>query len=36
MMTWYYVELPKNISLLHDHGWVRFDAVTIDKNAKFV
>ncbi len=36
MMTWYYVELPKNVSLLHDHGWVRFDAITIDKNAKFV
>lgn len=36
MMTWYYVELPKNISLLHDHGWVRFDAVTIDKNSKYV
>ena len=36
MMTWYYVELPKNISLLHDNGWVIFDAVTIDKNAKFV
>lgn len=32
LMTWYYVELPKNISLLHDHGWVRFDAVSIDKN----
>ena len=32
MMTWYYVELPKNVSLLHDHGWVRFDAVSIDKN----
>lgn len=36
MMTWYYVELPKNVSLLHDHGWVRFDAVTIDKNSKYV
>jgi GH24 family phage-related lysozyme (muramidase) len=36
LMTWYYVELPKNISLAHDHGWVRFDAVTIDKNSKFV
>ena len=32
MMTWYYVKLPKNISLLHDYGWVRFDAVTINKN----
>jgi GH24 family phage-related lysozyme (muramidase) len=36
LMTWYYVELPKNISLLHDYGWVRFDVVTIDKNSKFV
>lgn len=36
LMTWYYVELPKNISLTHDHGWVRFDAVTIDKNSKYV
>jgi len=36
LMTWYYVELPKNISLTHNHGWVRFDAVTIDKNAKYV
>jgi hypothetical protein len=36
MMTWYYVKLPKNISLLHDYGWVRFDAVTIDKNSKYI
>ncbi len=32
LMTWYYVELPKNVSLLHNYGWVRFDAVSIDKN----
>jgi GH24 family phage-related lysozyme (muramidase) len=33
---WYYVELPKNISLAHNYGWVRFDAVTVNKNEKYV
>jgi hypothetical protein len=33
--TWYYVELPKGTSLFNTHGWVRFDAITIDKNAKY-
>jgi GH24 family phage-related lysozyme (muramidase) len=33
---WYYVELPKNVSLSHNHGWVRFDAVTANKNEKYV
>lgn len=35
-MHWYYVELPKSVSLTHDHGWVRFDAVTINKDTKYV
>lgn len=35
-MHWYYVELPKTVSLAHNYGWVRFDAVTINKDEKFV
>ena len=35
-MTWYYIELPKGTSNNYTHGWVRFDAVTIDKNAKYI
>lgn len=35
-MHWYYVKLPKDVSLAHNYGWVRFDAVTINKNEKYV
>jgi GH24 family phage-related lysozyme (muramidase) len=33
--TWYYVELPKGTSLFNSNGWVRFDAITSNKNEKY-
>jgi hypothetical protein len=40
LMTWYYVqlskELTKSMSNRYDYGWVRFDAVTTNKNEKYV
>ena len=32
--AWYYVELPPRTSLAYKHGWVRYDAVTANKNGK--
>ena len=34
--TWYQVKLPKDIGNGTGLGWVRFDVVTTDKNAKFI
>ena len=33
--TWYQVRLPKGVGNGTELGWVRFDVVTTDKNAKF-
>jgi GH24 family phage-related lysozyme (muramidase) len=33
--TWYYVELPKGTSFFNTNGWVRFDAITINKDEKY-
>ncbi len=33
--TWYQIKLPKDIGNGTGLGWVRFDVVTTDKNAKF-
>jgi GH24 family phage-related lysozyme (muramidase) len=33
--TWYYVKLPEGTSLFNTNGWVRFDAITINKDEKY-
>jgi GH24 family phage-related lysozyme (muramidase) len=33
--TWYYVKLPEGTSFFNTNGWVRFDAITINKDEKY-